>query len=291
MWISRYFVFFIIYSFMGWVFETIYTTVKSARWNNRGFLYGPVCPVYGTGGIAITAVTDLLCREILEYSYTWQEVFLVSFFGSIILEYFTSWALEKLFHAYWWDYSGKFLNIKGRVCFPCSIGFGCAGLLVTYVIAPAVEHLTAWISPSGYEILSLFFMGVLSVDITLTVSALTRFEKEFILLDKNINMHLEQFVENIVERTNPVLAIVTERPSAKELPAGKKTSFTARIAEEKERFTQESIENILHSMGSMSKSTLRRVKGFKKPSRADTRNLEAALARLKGHIKRNEKNN
>ena len=78
MWISRYFVYFVIFSFFGWIYESIYCTIKSKRWENRGFLYGPLCPIYGAGGVGITA---------------------------IVLEYGTSWTLEKLFHAYWWDYS------------------------------------------------------------------------------------------------------------------------------------------------------------------------------------------
>lgn len=71
--------------------------------------------------------------------------------GSIVLEYGTSWALEKLFHAYWWDYSSMPLNINGRVCFPYSVGFGVAGLIVVYFIAPFTKFITGWMSPIWYE--------------------------------------------------------------------------------------------------------------------------------------------
>ena len=64
-------------------------------------------------------------------------IFLICFFGSIVLDYTTSWALEKLFHAYWWDYSDVICNINGRVCLPASIGFGLAGILVFYALDKA----------------------------------------------------------------------------------------------------------------------------------------------------------
>ena len=134
MWLSRYFVYFIIFSCMGWIYESIYCTIRAKKWENRGFLYGPLCPIYGAGGVAITAIADLISAH-TDATFTWWQIFLVAFLGSIVLEYGTSWALEKLFHAYWWDYSSMPLNINGRVCFPYSVGFGVAGLIVVYFIA------------------------------------------------------------------------------------------------------------------------------------------------------------
>ena len=114
MWLSRYFVYFIIFSCMGWIYESIYCTIRAKKWENRGFLYGPLCPIYGAGGVAITAIADFISVH-TDATFTWWQIFLVAFFGSIVLEYGTSWALEKLFHAYWWDYSSMPLNINGRV--------------------------------------------------------------------------------------------------------------------------------------------------------------------------------
>ena len=121
MWLSRYFVYFIIFSCMGWIYESIYCTIRAKKWENRGFLYGPLCPIYGAGGVAITAIADFISAH-TDATFTWWQIFLVAFLGSIVLEYGTSWALEKLFHAYWWDYSSMPLNINGRVCFPYSSG-------------------------------------------------------------------------------------------------------------------------------------------------------------------------
>ena len=185
MWISKYFVYFVIFSCMGWIYESIFCTVKSGSWQNRGFLYGPVCPIYGVGAATIMALMDWFTNQNQgQVNYTWWQVFLVAFFGSIVLEYVTSWGLEKLFHAYWWDYSDVPLNINGRVCFPASVGFGAAGLLVIYVIAPATKDATQWITPILMELFSLIFMALLSIDATLTVSALTGFERNVAAMEE-----------------------------------------------------------------------------------------------------------
>lgn len=257
MWISQYFVLFAIYSCLGWVFESLYCSIEHKKWDNRGFLYGPFCPIYGVGGVAVTAITDVIAGPEIGFSYAWYHVFLVSFFGSVVLEYFTSWVLEKLFHAYWWDYSRQPLNINGRVCFFCSLGFGFGGLLVVYGLTPFVRKYTAWISPVGYEILALFIMALLAADITMTVSTLTHFEKAVELLGQNVNRHLEQFVETVVEKTR--------------MP-------------ERERFTQESIEQFLRSLGAVPKEILRKIQGFSKSKKTDTGYLDTVLAQLKERI-------
>ncbi len=284
MWVSRYFVYFILLSFLGWVYETIYCTIKSAHWDNRGFLYGPVCPIYGAGGVSLMALMDVFSEKPFEYGYTWQQVFIVAFFGSIALEYATSWGLERLFHAYWWDYSDMPFNIQGRVCLPCSIGFGCAGLLVVYVIAPFVWDITDQISPLGFEVISLVFMCTISVDITLTVSALTHFEAMVETMDEHLNTHMEQFVEAIAEKGKAAAAAVAEHPLSRESWAEDREWIAAKIAEERKRFSRESREHVFQSMGGFSRSALRRVRGFRRPTKTSALHMEEALAQLKEHM-------
>ena len=122
------------------------STVPSGqkKWENRGFLYGPLCPIYGAGGVAITAIADFISAH-TDATFTWWQIFLVAFLGSIVLEYGTSWALEKLFHAYWWDYSSMPLNINGRVCFPYSVGFGggrtYSGVILLHLLRSFISRL------------------------------------------------------------------------------------------------------------------------------------------------------
>lgn len=114
--VSRYIVYFYIYSFMGWVYETIAMTIWTKKWDNRGFLFEPILPIYGIGAVGITGIVEYC--SVNGIVWTWKHLFVVAFFGSIILEYFTGWFLEKVFHAYWWTYSNVPFNVKGRV-FTC----------------------------------------------------------------------------------------------------------------------------------------------------------------------------
>jgi uncharacterized membrane protein len=253
MWLSKYFVDFVIFSCMGWIYETIFCTVKKKKWENRGFLYGPICPIYGAGAIACEILVDLLNRPQYSFHYTWWQVFIVAFFGSIVLEYSTSWLLEKLFHAYWWDYSSMPLNVKGRICFPYSVCFGFAGMLVVYVIVPFMEHLTGWMTPIEAEFFGLLFMAFIAMDTTLTVSALTQFAKSVAAVEDALNEHMTSFVQNVQEgRYAPGLLLEERRQAA-----------AGHLAEERERFSRERLEQTFASMGAGSQSALRRVQGFR----------------------------
>jgi uncharacterized membrane protein len=238
---------------MGWIYESIFCTIKNKKWANRGFLYGPLCPIYGVGAVVITAIAESVSERSAD-GYAWWQVFLVSFFGSIVLEYVTSWALEKLFHAYWWDYSRMPLNINGRVCFPCSVGFGGAGLLVVYVIAPFTQRMTSSITPIVMEGLALLFMAMIAADTTLTVSALTDFERNVAALDAALNQHMEQMVSNV--------------------PA---------FAEERVRFSKERMEQTVASMGNVHRMAVSRVRGFRN-TRVDKQRMEDMLGRIKSRV-------
>ncbi len=243
MWISKYFVYFVLFSCMGWIYESTYCTIKTGKWQNRGFLYGPICPIYGVGAASITIVIDQLNERGIPEPVWWQ-IFLLAFFGSIVLEYTTSYVLEKLFHAYWWDYSDVPLNIHGRVCFPASCGFGLAGLLVVYGVAPVTKRMTGWISPPWMEVLSLLFMAVVAADATLTVSALTHFEHNIVALETALNQHMEQFVIDLQE---------------------KKQAAGEALAEERARFSIENMERSIREMDWTHRVALRRVQGFRTP--------------------------
>lgn len=256
--ISRYFVYFIVFSLMGWLYECTYCTITKGRWDNRGFLYGPIVPIYGVGAASLVGVAELLNKY--AGGYTWWQVFLIGYFGSIVLEYSTSWALEKLFHAYWWDYSNLPFNIKGRVCLPCSLGFGAAALLVLYVIAPATLGVTDKIPELVIELLSLLFMAVIAGDATLTVSALTHFERNVVEMESALNTHMDSFVEMVMDKKQAAGTLVAE-----EKERFSKENMEKFFAEEKERFSKEALENFATSMNGAYKSALSRVQGFKGP--------------------------
>lgn len=250
--------FFMVYSCMGWIYESIYVTIRTGKWENRGFLYGPVCPIYGIGASSITMIMDAIADQGIDYK--WWHIFLIAALGSAVLEYLTSWVLEKVFHAYWWDYSYMPLNINGRICLPYTLGFGLGGIIVVYGIAPFTEHqLMGWITPIMYEIFSLIIMAVVAGDVTLTICALSDFERNVVVFEETVNQHMEQFVSSIQEKTQAAGSL---------------------IAEERERFTRENMAKAFKNMDFTYRAAIKRVKGFR-PTKIETRKMNVIFEKFR----------
>ena len=197
--LSKYFVYFIIYSFLGWIYETTYCTIHEKSWQNRGFLYGPCIPLYGVGAtLAQILFIDLPLHIPVEHKYL--IIFLGCAIGSFILEYGTSYVLEQRFHARWWDYSEFPLNINGRVCLIFTCCFGIAGIVVTQFVIPPIVMVLAYIPHILMELLSLIFMFLFGMDMALTVSALTSFAKDFERINEQINAQMAERVDAITEK-------------------------------------------------------------------------------------------
>lgn len=166
---SAAFLIFIMFSVIGWVSEVIYVGIFSAhKFVNRGFLHGPLCPIYGVGGVVILMLPKFLYN-------TWIPLFLASMVFCTIVEYITSWLMEKLFHARWWDYSKHKFNIKGRVCLLNSLLFGFLGLGVIKFVYPHIIDLLNWIGATWMQIDAMVIGIVLLIDIIATVYDLVDF--------------------------------------------------------------------------------------------------------------------
>jgi len=141
-----------LYSFLGWCLEVICKLFDEKKLINRGFLIGPYCPIYGFGAIIMT----LILSRYLDDPIT---LFIMIILTCSILEYFTSFILEKLFSTRWWDYSRYKFNINGRICLETMIPFGLFGLLIMYKITPFLLKLIEDIPiPWLYIISSLCFI-------------------------------------------------------------------------------------------------------------------------------------
>ena len=211
--ISQYFIWFIVFSFIGWIYECTYCTFRTHHWQNRGFLYGPICPIYGTG--AATAVFVFNNIQFTETGSTpvW-EVFLICMIGSAIIEYATSYVLEKLFHAIWWDYSKVPFNLHGRICLPASLGFGVAGVLIVRYIIPLTASMSGFLPPLAKEALALGFMAVFAGDFVLTVSGLTELVNKIEIIEQELNERMEtayQIVEDKRQLFEDTKQLVEER--------------------------------------------------------------------------------
>lgn len=129
--IVTYFLLFMIYSVAGWIMEVTCKSFEAKKFINRGFMIGPYCPIYGWGAIFITI---LLKRYISD----WIVLFFMSMITCGVLEYLTSYVMEKLFHARWWDYSRRKYNINGRICLETLVPFGLLGLTIMYITNPII---------------------------------------------------------------------------------------------------------------------------------------------------------
>ena len=228
--IARYFVYFIIFSALGWVYESVVMTIYSKKWCNRGFLFGPVCPIYGIGAVGGT----LLFTYCLDPNMEAWKLFLFFSISTAILEFTTSYILERWFHARWWDYSKAPLNIQGRICLPASAGFGIAGILFVRYALPFIKGLDRFDHPYVLEALSLLFMLVLALDIALTLSALTdlvtrleNLQSDFDGMMENRYARLQESSSNIASNVKSRIIIagqgLTER--LKKLPVPNRVSF------------------------------------------------------------------
>lgn len=127
--IRVYFLLFMIYSVLGWCMEVLGKLIQYKRFINRGFLIGPYCPIYGTGAILIT----FLLKKYIPDPFA---LFVMAILVCGTLEYLTSYIMEKVYHARWWDYSQRKFNINGRVCINTIIPFGLLGMFIMYVSNP-----------------------------------------------------------------------------------------------------------------------------------------------------------
>ncbi len=163
--VYNYMLYFFIYSFLGWVCESIYCSYLQKKVINRGFLNGPICPVYGVG--ALIVITGLW-----SYRDSIIAVFILGIILTSLLEYMTATILEKLFHAKWWDYSNHKFNINGKVCLLNSIMFGFLSLFVIEILHPFVLNVLKYFNPYIlYVFLILAIIGMI-LDLVVTAKAL-----------------------------------------------------------------------------------------------------------------------
>lgn len=148
---------FLLYSFLGWIMETVYCMVIDKKFVNRGFLIGPVCPIYGFGGI-------LIIFFLSKYKEDTLVLFCMAVIICAILEYFTSYILEKIFKTRWWDYSEKKYNLNGRISLDTMIAFGVLAILMVYFINPFVMNILNKANSSILKIVTVFFFVIFVID-------------------------------------------------------------------------------------------------------------------------------
>lgn len=191
---SQLFLLFIVYSFFGWIGEVIHALLKEKKWVNRGFLYGPLCPIYGFGGLAIYVL-------LAPFNNSYVILFITSALVTTTIEYIGSFLLEKLFNTKWWDYSNQPFNIHGRVCLAYGLLFGLAGTLIVHFVQPFVISTIISIPEKLLSVLTTIIFAVFVTDLFFTIRSLINFHayltklKEF---TESVQFHIknEEWIAN-----------------------------------------------------------------------------------------------
>lgn len=155
---------------------------------NRGFLIGPYCPIYGWGCLAIIIIVGQNTSDILS-------VFLKSILICSLLEYFTSYFMEKIYNVRWWDYSNKKFNINGRICLETMIPFGLLASLIIYVLHPAVIKLVNLLSPNAIASLAIILFIIYLIDNIISTYILFKIKGKIKSERKDNTEKIKQYIE------------------------------------------------------------------------------------------------
>jgi uncharacterized membrane protein len=178
--LGLYVLWFLFYSVVGWIYESTVCSIQQKRWVNRGFLNGPWIPIYGSGALLVI---------LLFYRQPPIPIFPLFILCGVMdctLEYITSWAMEKLFHARWWDYSNMRFHINGRVCLLGFCAFGVLSVVLLWWIHPALAAFTGRIPLGILWIADGIFLLLFLTDLAVTVRTVVALDQKLAELQQRI---------------------------------------------------------------------------------------------------------
>ncbi len=207
----RVFLLFLCYSFLGWACETVYCSIGKRKFVNRGFLNGPLCPVYGFGALAVLYFLRPVSDNI-------PLLFVSGMVLTSVIEYITGYLLEKLFATKWWDYSSRRFNIHGRVCLRNSLMFGALSVVAVRVIDPVIRGGIYALSTTVCAVLSIVFGAMMVADLVVTVrtildinSALKQLQQMVEQARLDTQEYLRQNQEDLQQKMEKAKAQTEER--------------------------------------------------------------------------------
>ena len=221
-----YCILFFIYSFLGWIMEVTLTLITDKKFVNRGFLLGPCCPIYGCGCILL---------NLLLYNYTNNilVLFILTMFTCSLLEYITSFLMEKIFKLRWWDYSQMKFNINGRICLETMTPFSILGVLTIKYATPFFITNINKLSEKTILIISIILITLFIIDviISLTIVFKLKFVSKNIKKDSTLDIKnaIKKFIKNdiyVYERIIESFPNLTKSLKEKALKLKKKSKIT-----------------------------------------------------------------
>ena len=178
----------LIFSFMGWLWESFYVSIMEKRIVNRGYVTGPLCTIYGVGGVFMTLTLQ-----------PFKDNYILLFFLAIIfttaLEYVTATVMEALFHTSWWDYTMEKFNYKGRICLKGSLAWGFVSLLLFNFILPGAERLIGLVTERTGHIILTVIAGLYLVDFVMATIAAVDVSKQLEKVDALLE-DIEEYIRS-----------------------------------------------------------------------------------------------
>lgn len=158
----QYLLLFLFYSFIGWIVECFWIFLHKGKFENRGFLFGPICPIYGAGSLVCIVLVSPL-------NLSWLLEFILIMVVCDIIEYLTSLVLEKIYHVRWWDYTTSCkIHLNGRIALSTSLGFGLGGLFILRIVQPSLQKFLGMFSTNALFITSIILLTILLFDLLLS---------------------------------------------------------------------------------------------------------------------------
>lgn len=178
------FLYFLIYSFLGWCVEVVYQAVAKGIIVNRGFLNGPVCPIYGFGCVGVFALLGSISSRQLHETNAFM-VFIAGVLLATAIELVGGWVLDKAFHARWWDYSKKPFNFHGYICLEFSLIWGLGIVFIVRAVQPMISHLTADLFPEkvGWILMGICYPAYV-IDFAVSVMIMVGLNRRMAELDE-----------------------------------------------------------------------------------------------------------
>lgn len=181
--------YFIIYSFFGWTLESVLKTCMQRKPVNSGFLYGPLCPIYGIGALIMLAFLEKFKDNIIL-------LFIIGFIVLSIWEYIVGLLLEKIFNTKYWDYSNNKFNIQGRVCLMNSIFWGILGVVFIHYIHPFINAQINKIPETALVLTTVIITVAIIIDLIITIVKITNIQTKIETL-REITEKLKEQLEEI----------------------------------------------------------------------------------------------
>lgn len=201
------FLYFIFYSFLGWGMETCYCSICEHRLVPRGFLYGPICPIYGAGVLLMILFFTPLKRNLVLF-YVTAVVVMSSW------EYFVAWLLETVTHVKYWDYSHFRFNLKGRICLWVALVWGILSYVVIFYIHPPIDSRFDLIPPALKYALCGVLLIILLADATLTIHHLALVSKLVVgvtVLSEELQVQLALGKAELADKLEPKAEAVRQK--------------------------------------------------------------------------------